>query len=77
MQKDHLILKVDYDKNNDIANAYGAAALPYFVIVQNGMILERITGVTDESKLRTSLTDPNEGKYADSIISSATPPRPE
>ncbi len=48
--KDVKIGKINIDENADTPKKYKIAAIPTILFFKNGMIVERITGMQDESK---------------------------
>jgi len=46
------IHKVDIDQRRDLASKYGVKSIPAFVLVIDGKVVDRVVGVTSESRLR-------------------------
>ncbi len=49
------IRQVDVDRNKQLAQRYGVTNIPAFVLVVNGKAVDRVVGVTTESRLRSMI----------------------
>ena len=49
------IIKIDVDKNQEIANRYQVRGVPTLIIFKNGSILWRTSGVVDKRQLLSTL----------------------
>ncbi len=49
------IVKVDIDKNNDLAQKYGITAVPTLIIFKNGEIMNKSAGLQPLEKLKNML----------------------
>lgn len=47
------VAKVDVDANQALAQQHGVRGIPALLLVKNGEVVERMTGVQEESKLRS------------------------
>ena len=52
---DAAVAKVDVDANQTLAGAYGVRGVPTLVLFADGEPVERLVGVQDESRLRTTV----------------------
>jgi len=51
----YAVEKVDVDKNRELAERFGVKALPAFIVVKDGRVVDRMTGVTTIERLRRPL----------------------
>lgn len=49
------VRQVDVDRNKSLAQRYGVTNIPAFVLVVNGKAVDRVVGVTTESRLRSMI----------------------
>jgi len=45
------IVKVDVDRDGELASAYGVRGIPTFLLFDGGQVVERVVGATSESAL--------------------------
>ena len=45
------VVKVDVDRDGDLASAHGVRSIPTFLLFANGQVVERIVGMTSETAL--------------------------
>jgi len=45
------IVKVDVDRDGDLASAHGVRSIPTFLLFAGGQVVERVVGATSESAL--------------------------
>lgn len=50
-----VVLKVDVDRNPTVASTYGVQALPTILILKQGQVVWRRTGVVDAGRLQQAL----------------------
>src|SRR5262245_65502949 len=43
------VVKIDVDRENDLASAHGVRGIPTFLLFANGQVVERVVGATSES----------------------------
>lgn len=52
---DQRVVKVDVEDHPAIAAAHGVQSIPTFVVYEDGMAVDRLSGVRDETALRAAL----------------------
>ena len=45
------VIKIDVDRADELASAYGVRSVPTFLLFANGQVVERIIGTTSETSL--------------------------
>ena len=50
------VRKIDVDKERELATSYGIRSIPTTVILQNGQLITKVTGVQTKGKLKDLVT---------------------
>jgi len=45
------VVKVDVDRDDELASAHGVRGIPTFLLFANGQVVERVVGMTSETAL--------------------------
>jgi len=49
------VVKVDVDREDDLASAHGVRGIPTFLLFANGQVVERVVGATSETALAAAI----------------------